>query len=154
MLDAYHFQRSRSADSFVLIRTFDDFFVDRRILEGCLVLVDKTEPTKVISCEKSGNRARVRKANLPEKVMKAIRHKAEGRKILFCGDFCHVLTKLFFAIAGVTCCSLSLDNGQDRSIDIVEAEVSEAVPGGWIVALDGHLQLHLGVVAKIPASLL
>jgi hypothetical protein len=107
------------------------------------VLTDKTQPAKVIAGEKSRNCARMPKTNLPEKVMKAVRHKAEGRKVLFCGNFCDVLAELFFAIARVTCGLLGFNYGKYGAVNVVKAEVGEPIPRRGIIALDGHLQPDL-----------
>ena len=58
-----------SADGFVLIGAFDDLFIDWRIFERLLVLADKAQPEQIVGGEETGNRARMRETNLPEKMM-------------------------------------------------------------------------------------
>jgi len=138
------------ADGLVLIGTFDNLFVDRRVFEGLLVLADKAQAPQVIGREESSDRTGMCEVNVPEEMMQAVRHKAERGNALLGSNLGHVMAELLFALASVACGLLGFDYGKDRAIDIVEAEVGEPVPGRGIITLDGNLELHLRVVAEVP----
>jgi hypothetical protein len=65
-------------------------------------------------------------------------------------DFFHVLPELLFTLACIARRALSLDYGENATVGVVETEIGETVPGGWIVALYGHFKPNLRAIAKIP----
>ena len=128
-----------AANGFVLVGAVDDGTVNKGRFERSPIQPQELQPLKVGGREKSGNKARISKADLPEPDVMAVSHEPKGSKGLLLGDLGDVVPELFVGLARVAGASLGFHDSEHVAACVVQAIVRDAVPRLRVIAINWNL---------------
>ena len=117
-------------------------------------MADEEQTLEIVSCKKSRDEARIFSLGIPIENVLAVRHESEGHKRLpfTSGDLVEIDSQLLLALSWMSRRLLRFDDGEDLARWMEQAIVGDAVPGLFVIAIDGNFKINLRAILEIPTG--